>query len=141
MLVLQQARIDRFRAFQMIQDKAQTAGNGGSFSRAVTPYWIIWKTPFGRAEKPSSALLHLLARTSHSRRAAPSGQRLLDSLSPPILACWSTSRKYRGATCLIPCKSPCYGRFPWLHIALRQLWIQILQHWNFLQGLYTLLRD
>ena len=46
----------------MIQDKAQSAGNGMSFSRTATPYWIIWQAPFGRAVKRSSALLRLLAR-------------------------------------------------------------------------------
>ena len=52
----QQARYDGFRAIQMIQYKAQSAGNDGSFSRAVTPYWIIWVAPFGRVENPSSVL-------------------------------------------------------------------------------------
>ena len=47
----------------MFQDKAQTAENGMSFSRAVTQYWDIWEPPFGRAGKRSSVALHLLART------------------------------------------------------------------------------
>ncbi len=49
----------------MIQDKMQSAGNGMSFLRAATPYWIIWAAPFGRAVKRSSAVLRLLARTRH----------------------------------------------------------------------------
>jgi hypothetical protein len=52
-----------FRGSQMFQDKAQTAENGMSFSRAATQYWEIWEPPFGRAGKRSSAALHLLART------------------------------------------------------------------------------
>jgi len=35
----------------MFQDKAQTAENGMSFSRAATQYWDIWEPPFGRAGK------------------------------------------------------------------------------------------
>jgi len=82
----------------MMQDKAQSAGNGESFSRAATPYWIIRVAPFGRALKRSSALLRLLARTRRAevvRRAvtmvtvitvtlrdAPSDQPLQDSLNP-----------------------------------------------------------
>ena len=72
----------------MIQDKAQFAGNGESFSKTATPDWIIRVAPFGRAVKRSSALLRLLARTSHYRRDAPSGfscprvQPLHDSLNP-----------------------------------------------------------
>jgi len=57
----------------MIQDKAQFAGNGESFSKTATPDWIIRVLPFGRAVKRSSALLHLLARASHYRRDAPGG--------------------------------------------------------------------
>ncbi len=57
----------------MIQDKAQSAGNGMSFARTATPYWIIWAAPFGRAVKRLSAVLHLLARTRHYRRGAPGG--------------------------------------------------------------------
>jgi len=34
---------------RMIQDKAQSAGNGESFSRTATQYWIIRVAPFGRA--------------------------------------------------------------------------------------------
>ena len=40
-LVLLQGDIAMFRAKQMIQDKAQTADNGRSLLRAVTPYWVI----------------------------------------------------------------------------------------------------
>jgi len=47
----------------MFQDKAQSAENGMSFSRAATQYWDIWEPPFGRAGKRSSVALHLLART------------------------------------------------------------------------------
>jgi hypothetical protein len=90
-LVLRQGSIDGFRAFQMIQDKAQSAGNGQPFSRAATRSWIIWKAPCGRAVKRSSAALRLLARASHSRRGAPCGQPFHDSLNPSILPCRSTS--------------------------------------------------
>ena len=83
-LVLLQGDIDGFRATQMIQDKAQSAGNGRPFSRTATPYWIIWVAPFGRAGKRSSAVLRLLARVDHSRRGAPCGQPLPDSLNPSI---------------------------------------------------------
>jgi len=76
--------IERLRATQIIQDKAQSAGNGMSFSRTATPYWIIRVAPFGRAVKRSSAALRLLARTRHYRRGAPGGQPLHDSLSPSI---------------------------------------------------------
>ncbi len=47
----------------MIQDKAQPEENGEpsfegrSASRAVTLYWIIWVTAFGRVGKRSPALL------------------------------------------------------------------------------------
>ena len=74
----------------MIQDKAQSARNGMSFSRTATPYWIIWVAPFGRAVKPSFAVFRLLARTRHYRRGAPSGflcpwvQPLHGSLNPSI---------------------------------------------------------
>jgi hypothetical protein len=68
----------------MIQDKAQSAGNGMSFPRTATQYWIIRIAPLGRAVKRSSAVLRLLARTRHYRRGAPSGQPLHDSLSPSI---------------------------------------------------------
>ncbi len=57
----------------MIQDKTQSEENGESFSRAATPYWIIWITPFGRDAKHSPALLSLwqgLAITCESRLAA-----------------------------------------------------------------------
>ncbi len=80
----------------MIQDKAQSAGNGRSFSRTATPYWIIWVAPCGRAVQRSSAVLRLLARTRHYRRGAPGGflcprvQPLHDSLSPSISPSWTT---------------------------------------------------
>ena len=82
----------------MIQDKAQCAGNGEPFSSAATPYWIIRVAPFGRVVKRSSAVLRLLARTRRAnivwravpmakvrivtRRDAPSGQPLHNSLNP-----------------------------------------------------------
>ena len=57
-LVLRQVRINGFRAIRMIQDKAQHAGNGGSFSKAAPTvgalgdaYWVIRVAPFGRAVK------------------------------------------------------------------------------------------
>ncbi len=74
----------------MIQDKAQSAGNGMSFSRAATRYWIIRVAPFGRAVKRSSAVLRLLARTRHYRRGAPGGRPLHDSLNLSISPCWTT---------------------------------------------------
>ena len=80
-----------FRAAQMIQDKTQAANNGMSLLRAVTPYWIIWVAPFGRAGKRSSAVLHLWAMTSHYLRGAPSIQPLPDSLNMPISPCRSTN--------------------------------------------------
>ena len=58
-----QGDIDGFRATQMIQVKAQPAGNGMSFSRAATLDCIIWVAPFGRVVKQSLAALHLLTRT------------------------------------------------------------------------------
>ncbi len=81
----------------MIQDKAQSVGNGMSFARTATPCWIIWVAPFGRAVKRSSAALRLLARTCHYRQGAPGGfscpreQPLHGSLSPSIVPCWTTS--------------------------------------------------
>ncbi len=86
MFVSFQASIDMFRAKQMIQDKAQTADNGMSLLRAVTPYWVICFAPFGRAGKRSFAALRLWARTSHCRRDVPCDQPLPDSLNKPILA-------------------------------------------------------
>jgi len=51
-LVLHQGDIDGFRATRMMQDKAQCAGNGESFSSAAKPYWIIRVAPhFERAMK------------------------------------------------------------------------------------------
>jgi hypothetical protein len=61
-VLLQRVKCE-FRGSQMFQDKAQTAENGLSFSRAATQYWGIWEPPFGRTGKRSSAALHLLART------------------------------------------------------------------------------
>jgi len=75
----------------MIQAKAQSAGNGMSFPRTATPYWIIWVAPFGRALKRSSAVLRLLARTRHYLRGAPSGQSLHRSLNSSIPCWWATS--------------------------------------------------
>ena len=72
-LVLRQGDIDGFRATQMIQDKAQSAGNGMSFTRTATRYWVIWVAPVGRAVKRSPAVLRLMARTCHYRRCAPGG--------------------------------------------------------------------
>ncbi len=67
--MLYQCDNDGFRAIQMIQDKAQTAGNGISFSRAAPkvgalgdPDWIIWIAPFGRVGMQPLAALHLLTR-------------------------------------------------------------------------------
>ena len=62
-LVLFKGDIDGFRAAQMIQVKAQPAGNGMPFSRAATLDCIIWVAPFGRVVKQSLAALHLLTRT------------------------------------------------------------------------------
>ncbi len=66
----------------MIQDKAESAGNGMSFPRTATPDWIIWVVPFGRAVMWWAVVLRLWARTSHYRRGAPTGRPLHDSLSP-----------------------------------------------------------
>ena len=90
-LVVQQGSLDGLRATQMIQDKAQTEGNGMSFSRAATRHWIIWVAPFGRAVKRSSAVLRLLARARHYRRDAPCDQPLHNSLNSSRLPCWTTS--------------------------------------------------
>jgi hypothetical protein len=76
-LVLLQDDIVMFRATQIIQDKAQPAGNGSPFTRAATQYCIIWVAPFGRAGKRSPAVLRLLERASHSLRGAPRLKRLL----------------------------------------------------------------
>jgi len=62
-LVLRQCDNYGFRGAQMFQNKAQTAENGVSFSRAVTKCWSIWVPPFGRVGKRSSVALRLLART------------------------------------------------------------------------------
>jgi len=60
----------------MIQDKAQCAGNGWSFSNTATLYWIIRVAPSGLVVKQSSALFRLLARTRHCRQGAPRDQPL-----------------------------------------------------------------
>ena len=71
----------------MIQDKAQSEGNGMSFSRTAMPYWIIWLAPFGRAVERSypkgikSAVLRLLVRARYYRRDASCGVPLHDSLN------------------------------------------------------------
>jgi len=90
-----------FRAKQMIQDKTQTANNGSSLLRAVTPYWIICLAPFGRAGKRSFAVLRLWARTSHCRRDVPCAQPLPDSLNTAISPRRSTNEaweKLRGVS-------------------------------------------
>ncbi len=89
----------------MIQDKAQSAGNGMSFTRTATRYWIIWVAPFGRAVMRSSAVLRRLARTRHYRRGAPGGQALHDSLNPSIWPCWNTRSHAAALTlsCLLCC--------------------------------------
>ncbi|MEN8131660.1 MAG: hypothetical protein ABFS45_16015, partial [Pseudomonadota bacterium] len=56
-LVVYQHSIDGYRAPQMRQCKARSAGNGMPFSRTATPQWRIWGAPFGRGEKRPSALL------------------------------------------------------------------------------------
>ena len=61
----------------MFQDKAQTAENGMSFSRAATQYWDICEPPFGRAEKRSAVALHPLARTG----PLPAGRALRSTTS------------------------------------------------------------
>jgi len=49
----------------MIQDKAQSAGNGESFSMAATRYWIIRVAPqFERTVQQSFAVLRLLGGAS-----------------------------------------------------------------------------
>jgi len=79
---------------------------GVSFARAATPYWIIRVAPFGRVVKRSSAVLRPLARTRRTdivrraepmvtmrivtRRDAPSGQTLHNSLNPSNLPGWTT---------------------------------------------------
>jgi len=90
-LVLCHACIDGFRAAQMLQDKAQPAGNGSSLSRAATPDWSIWAAPCGRAVKQLSAVLRRLVRTSHYRRGAPCGQQLHGALNLTIQAWQSTT--------------------------------------------------
>ena len=68
----------------MIQDKAQSADNGRSLLRAVTPYWIICLAPFGRAGKRSFAAFRLLARIGPlpARRALrPTASRLAEPVN------------------------------------------------------------
>ena len=60
-LVLLQGDKIGFRATQIVQDKAQSAGNGPKpFSRTAKPYRAIWVAPFGPARKRPSALLRSL---------------------------------------------------------------------------------
>ena len=101
MFVSFQASIDMIRAKQMIQDKAQTADNGWSLLRAVTPYWVISNAPFGRAGKRSFAVLRLWARTCHCRRAVPSAQPLPDSLNTAISPLRSTRLKGDQPGCAV----------------------------------------
>ncbi len=105
--MVQQGCIDGLRVTQMIQDKARSAGNGMSFTRTATPYWIIGVAPFGRAVKRSSAVLRLLARTRHYRRGAPGGQPLHDSLSLSIQPCWTTWYNYKGKKRFLRCANGC----------------------------------
>ena len=62
----------------MIQDKAQSAGNGESFSMAATRYWIIRVAPqFERTVQQSFAVLRLLGGASLEavvRGVAPLGK-------------------------------------------------------------------
>ncbi len=62
----------------MIQDKAQSAGNGESFSRIATPYWIIRLAPhFERTMQQLFAVLRLLRGAGHEavvRGVAPLGK-------------------------------------------------------------------
>ncbi len=90
-----------FRAKQMIQDKTQTANNGLSLLRAVTPYWVICIAPFGRAGKRSFAVLRLWPRTSHCRRDVPSAQPLPDSLNTAISPLRSTRLKGDQPRCAV----------------------------------------
>ncbi len=59
----------------MFQDKAQPAVNGCSLNKGCTnppgADWDICEPPSGRDDKPSSAVLRLLARARHSLRDAP----------------------------------------------------------------------
>ena len=83
-IVLLPGDINGLRATQMIQDNAQSEKNGESFSRAATPYWIIWVTPFGRAVNRSSTVFRLLARTLPfpARRALrPNDSRLAEPIN------------------------------------------------------------
>ena len=90
-LVLFPGDIDMFRATQRRQDKAQSAENGESLSRAATPYWRRCVAPCGRAGKRSPAALRRLARTRHSLRGAPGAQPLPDPLNMSISPGKSTS--------------------------------------------------
>ena len=83
--VVEQLRIDGYRASQVIWNKAQPAGNGMSFSRAATLCQVTWDAPFGRGVKRSFALLRLLARTGPlpARRVARlTASRLAVSIYP-----------------------------------------------------------
>jgi len=72
----------------MIQDKAQSAGNGESFSRTATPYWIIRVAPhFERTEQQSFAVLRLLGGAS--REAVVCGVAPLGKDAPlPARRAW-----------------------------------------------------
>jgi hypothetical protein len=54
----------------MYHSKAHSAENGMPFSRGVMQLWCIRGAPFGRAEKPSSALLYSLELTTASPAVA-----------------------------------------------------------------------
>ena len=54
----------------MRQCKAQAAGNGAPLARTATPQWRIGVAPFGRDDKPSSALLCSLELATASTAVA-----------------------------------------------------------------------
>jgi hypothetical protein len=54
----------------MRQCKAQAAGNGAPLARTATPQWRIGAAPFGRDDKPSSALLCFLELATASTAVA-----------------------------------------------------------------------
>ena len=65
-LVLQQLCIAGFRATQLRQCKAQSAGNGQPLPRTATPQRRNWVAPVGQDDKRSSAVLHSLALATAS---------------------------------------------------------------------------
>ena len=69
-LVLRQGDMDGYRATPMRQCKAQAAGNGAPLARTATPQWRIGVAPFGRDDKPSSALLCSLELATASTAVA-----------------------------------------------------------------------